>query len=700
MRTARTDGRSRTPEWLVAALRPNPGPVPWPAALRACVGVAGPLALGFALGRPAYGALAGIGAQFAVINDTADSYRMRFLGIAVPQLAGAAGVVVGASVFGHGGLAVIVVTLVGLVSGLISSIGPLASGAALLLLINTIIEAGLPVPGPVWLAPALFLGGGAFVLLLTLLAWPVRGAAPERAAVAAAYRALADQLEAAGGSGYEARRQATTRRMDHAHDLVLARRAGERGQRSTAFALFARLDALTALLEAAPAVHQSGRPLPATVPAALRALADTIEGRPPAGGGTVAAGVLPEDAGRAERAVEAALRYAASVVRGEHATPGDRLGRPAPLPLRMRRTARTTLRSGTAWRYGLRLALCVGIAQTLVSVVPVPRSYWVALTVAFVLKPDLGSVFSRAVMRAIGTVVGLGVAAAVLGAAPYGWWSAALMAVLAALLPVMASRGYAYQTTAITPLILLLSDVLNHLGFGLLLPRLVDSFIGCAIALVVGYLLWPESWHARVGDRLAAVIEDAAEYVVVCLVARPEATGTEPGTRPAGGAHRVDGAAGPPPRGATAVGAAAADDDASARARRRLYRELSAVRAEFRRAMTEPRPTSTLAAEWWPLAMAVERVVDATTAAQQDIGNGAPPPPPREARAVEGQLRELARGVRAHVALPHVAADHGPAGSAVLDVLREQVRAARAVATSERTGRLLSARWSRGRSAR
>ncbi|MCF3965529.1 FUSC family protein, partial [Streptomyces fuscigenes] len=365
------------------------------------------------------------------------------------------------------------------------------------------------------------------------------------------------------------------------------------------------------------------------------------------------------------------LRHAASVVRGETEAPGDRLGRPAPLGVRVRRAAHAVLRSGTAWRYGIRLALCMGIAQTLVSVVPLSRSYWVALTVAFVLKPDLGSVFSRAVMRAIGTVVGLGVAAAVLAAAPFGWWSAALMAVLAALLPVMASRGYAYQTTAITPLILLLSDVLNHLGFGLLLPRLVDSFIGCGIALVVGYLLWPESWHARVGGRLAALIDEAAGYLAVCLLPRdgqaaPAAPARGEGAAPDGGGNH---------------------DDAQARTRRRLYRELSAVRTEFRRALTEPRPTSTVAGEWWPLVVAVERIVDATTAAQQDVAQGAGPPAADEVRALRDQLRQLARGVRSHTALPYVAADPGPGSSAVLDVLREQVREARAVATSERAER-------------
>jgi uncharacterized membrane protein YccC len=319
----------------------------------------------------------------------------------------------------------------------------------------------------------------------------------------------------------------------------------------------------------------------------------------------------------------------------------------------------------------------MGIAQSLVSMVPVPRSYWVALTVAVVLKPDVGSVFSRALMRAIGTVVGHVVAAVVLRAVPYGWWSAVAMAVLAALLPVMSSRGYAYQTTAITPLILLLSDVLNHVGFGLLLPRLLDSFMGCAIALVVGYLVWPESWHARVGDRLAAVIEDVAGYVDISLGVR-EKDATVPAAQPAGaGRSRIE------------------EDHAASHARRRLFHELSLVRAEFRRAMTEPRPTSTLAAEWSPLVVAVERIVDATTAAEQEVAQGAPAPSAQETLAVERQLRELADGVRAHVALPYVAADPGPGGSAVLDVLRERVRAARAVATSERASRHLAPRRSR-----
>jgi uncharacterized membrane protein YccC len=205
---------------------------------------------------------------------------------------------------------------------------------------------------------------------------------------------------------------------------------------------------------------------------------------------------------------------------------------------------------------------------------------------------------------------------------------------------------------AITPVILLLSDVLNHQGTALLLPRLVDSLIGCGIALVAGYLLWPESWHTRVGDRLAEAVADTARYV-------ESAFGTSD---------------------SVAVGAEA-DASARARMRRRLYRDLSVIRTEFQRALTEPPPTGRLAAGWLPLVVAVERIVDATTAARVRVKHGARPPSPAEVTQVALQLRELSEGVRESEVLVEVRTDlTGPADS-VLEPLRQEVAAARAIAS-------------------
>ncbi|QIB44625.1 FUSC family protein [Streptomyces aureoverticillatus] len=684
------------PDWLVRSLKPQPAPVPWAAVARAAIAMSLPLAIGMAAGEPAYGALASMGALSGVIGDTADAYRMRILNIAVPQLFGALGVTLGALVFGHGWAAVGAVTLVALVSGMMSTIGAVASVSALLLLLNCVIGAGLPLPGQWWLAPALMTGGGLLVLALALLAWPLRSGVPERAAVAATYRSVAALLEAAGtgeddDAAYDKARADVTASLNQAYDLVLARRTRDHGRSPDLVRLIAELNAITPVVEAAPTAHQYGEKLPPELAAAMRRLAEAVgrgeRGRFGAGSdrgergklsagsdrgerGKLSAGSdrgerppnnayvdlglpdeLPHPHGPAARAVHHALRHAADTLADPdpltviHAE--DRLGRPAALRVRARRATRNVILSGASWRYGLRLALCIGIAQCLVSLIDVPRSYWVALTITFVLKPDFGSVFSRAVLRALGTAAGLVVAAAVLSSVERGWWDVPVVLVLATLIPALTPRGYGYQTAAITPVILLLSDVLNHQGFGLVVPRLVDSLIGCAIALVAGYLLWPESWHTRIGDRLADAVSDTARYVECAFGDDPEATA------PA----------------------------ARARMRRRLYRDLSDIRTEFQRALTEPPPTGARAAAWWPLVVAVERIVDATTAARVRVRHGAPAPGPHEVTEVSRQLRELAEGLReVEVLVPVPAAFTGPEDG-VLGPLRQEVTAARAVAS-------------------
>jgi uncharacterized membrane protein YccC len=633
--------RLTPPDWLVRNLQPKPAPIPWAAVARASIAMSLPLAIGLAVGQPAYGALAAIGSLTAVISDTADAYRMRILRIAIPQSFGAVGVTIGSLVYGHGWIAVAAVTTVALVSGMISSIGAVASVSGLLLLLDCVVGAGLPLPGQWWLAPLLMFGGGLLVLALALLAWPLRSGVPERDAVAASYLTVADLLAASGTAKYDDLRLAVTESLNKSYDLILARRAFHHGRSPELVRLLAQLNAVTPVVEAAPAAHQYGKRLPAEIPAAVRRLAEAVET-----GYSGPTGLqLPVPESETARAVDHALRHAADVVTGrapDARTIDDRLGGPAALQVRAARAARNVVLSGASWRYGLRLALCIGIAQALVSTVPVARSYWVTLTVTFVMKPDFGSVFSRALLRALGTVAGLVVAAGVLAAVPVGWWDVAVMFVLAPLIPVFTPRGYGYQTAAVTPVILVVSDVLNHEGIALLAPRLVDSLIGCAIAIVAGYLLWPESWHTRVGDRLADAVADTAGYVEYAF-------GDD------------------------------ADSATRARMRRGLYRDLSVIRTEFQRALTEPPPSGRRAAAWMPLVVAVERIVDSTTAAGVRIRHGAARPSSGEVSQVTLQLRELSKGLRDTDVLFEVRTDlTGPSGS-VLEPLRQEVAAARAI---------------------
>lgn len=209
---------------------------------------------------------------------------MRIFNIAVPQLFGALGVTLGSLVYGTGWAAVGVLTALALVSGMMSTIGAVASVSGLLLLLNSVIGAGLPMPDPWWVAPVLLAFGGLVVLALALLSWPFRRRLPERAAVARTYRSVAALLQAAGTPAYELHRQDVTESLNTSYDLILARRARYHGRSPAMVRTLSQLNVVIPLVEAAPAAHGEGRTLPDAVPAAVRTLADDIEqgrtGRP------------------------------------------------------------------------------------------------------------------------------------------------------------------------------------------------------------------------------------------------------------------------------------------------------------------------------------------------------------------------------------------------------------------------------------
>src|SRR5262249_43482483 len=130
-----------------------------------------------------------------------------------------------------------------------------------------------------------------------------------------------------------------------------------------------------------------------------------------------------------------------------------------------------------AWTFTIRMMACMGVATVVSDVLPLQRSYWVPLTVAIILKPDYGSVFARAVQRAMGTVVGAVVGAAILVVVPFGPWLLLPFGVLAALLPYGKARNFGLSATFLTPLVVLLIDLLKPADWRLAGDRAIDTVL-------------------------------------------------------------------------------------------------------------------------------------------------------------------------------------------------------------------------------
>ncbi len=588
--------------WLAQLGRLKPAPIPWLTAARAALAMVVPFAVGLALGQTVYGLLASLGTIPATMADVGGPYRLRILRIAAALLAAVLGFLIGAAVRGEGWQTALVVTIVGGFAAAISAVGAIASSAALQLVVYAIVGSGRVFPGPIWLAPAVLAAGGGWALALTALEGLKRGDAPEREAVSRTYRAIAQQLAAVGSPGAQSARQELTAALDAAYDALFAARLHAAGSSPAARPLFVALIEATPLIEAANALLYTDHAVPPAAVAAVERLADSVaDARPPPppprlGGDAYLDGL------------DAGLR-AATRAFGADADPGQALADLSLPPLGQRlRAIWARVAFGTTTRLTVvRLMLCLGVAEVLTEVASINRSYWVALTVCVVIKPDFGSVFARAVQRALGTALGVLIGSAVLALVPTGAPLLPFMALFAGLLPIARVRNYGLFSAALTPLILILIDSLARDAHALVLARLADTALGCGIVLLLGYALWPETWRSRLPDRLAATIDEVAGYLVRAF---------EPGAQ-------------------------------ASRLRRQTYRRLADLRTALQQSMAEPPPAGVRAAALWPVAITLERVTDGVTAASVAQRHGGAAPPRARSKELAGELSDLAAALRA-----------------------------------------------------
>ncbi|WP_179851738.1 FUSC family protein [Streptomyces sp. Ag109_G2-15] len=507
------------PPWLAHALRTQRGPVPWSAVTRGAL-AAGPLLLaGVLSGRTALGVLAAIAAMLAGINDRPGSRRASVRRLGVPALAGALGLLVG-TYTGQVLSAVpltLLLTVLGLVAGGISAVGPVASAAGTQLLVASAIGAGMPAAESGWQRALAFLAGAGWLLLLRL-ALPTPGSLAgdfrfdgEREAVADVYDAVAALLDAVGTDTAAARRAALTAALDHAQDALagprLRRYAGSAAERR----LHAQYAAALPLAEAATALAWAGEPVSARAAEGPRRLAAAVRGN--TGTGPLPA---PTRSAPALRALDDALLRAAEAF--------DRTEDGAHRLLARRRGVRDAVRAalGTGGReYGLRVALCFGASAAVAQALHHTRWYgqhqhwyWLPATAVFLVKPDLGPLASRVLSRAAGTVLGALVFAGFAAVLPRPEGLIVLVAVCGALIPV-ATRNFAALTTVVTVLVLALVMVGGESQASA--SRIGETLLACVIVLIVGHLPMPGERGGGVRARLAAAASAAHAYLVHVL---------------------------------------------------------------------------------------------------------------------------------------------------------------------------------------
>jgi len=459
--------------------------------VRNAVSLTLPLAVGTAVGEPAYGALAAIGAFTAMYTQNRP-YRQRtrrwLLIAGLLLLSFFAGLLTAGNLWAG----IVVIGLTAAVMTYFTKVLAIGPPAGYMLVLACATGTHLPpdlsaMPGRLGL---IALGAvGAF--LVCSAGWCLAPDAPERRAVSDAIRAVAAALRGRGTDEAPRLEHAAYRSLHEANLAVIS--GSHRGDRGR---LVRTVRVLRDLVD--PANPTEGE----NTAAVLDRVAEVVLGGWP---------LRREDL--TAYSADAALA-ADPALQGLHdalTAPAHSLPVPAPFPgalslwrPRTPRALRSAVRTGVA----ATAAGCVAVA------LQVDRPYWGAAAAVAVLAGDgTKSTVVRGWNRFAGTVLGVLLAAGIIALHPDAVWIVIIVAGLQFVIQLVIKRSYGLAVVAITPLALLLADAATgNLDNGDLLPRLLETAIGCGLALLARFLIFPNSSARALPGILVSVDRRLREW--------------------------------------------------------------------------------------------------------------------------------------------------------------------------------------------
>jgi len=457
--------------------------------LRAGFCISAPLLVGLVINQRSYGIVFAIGALWGVSQDGLDEWRIRGPRLFWVAVAATVGVALGATFAGHDSSATHLVVFLGgaaLVAGFVEASNRASQGAYLL--IGAIIGAGLRFSGRVWQSCLCIALGALWVYAIAAVTDRRTRLANQRIFLSNAFDALATLVEDLDTPKFFAVRARAVTALDAAQDVVGSRH----GRRDRDEAVALRQCLIVALRCGEVVSYLEGKQLRAdpSVTPALRDVASTLKN----GTGLDAVALLRD------------LRARFDVAGLEpEVTSSLEIGSPNDAPTTPRYSTNASTRPTLPIVERLRFAVILGLATTTGTIVANAlgglHGYWLPLSIAFILRPDLGPVITRALARTVGTAVGVGIAALVALSGNSIGLLVALTCVMAATVPWASRRSHVLAVITFTPIVFVFLSLLGSEKY-LFAPRIIDTAIGASIVLVLDVVLWTTAPSLRPAQQL------------------------------------------------------------------------------------------------------------------------------------------------------------------------------------------------------
>jgi len=153
------------------------------------------------------------------------------------------------------------------------------------------------------------------------------------------------------------------------------------------------------------------------------------------------------------------------------------------------------------FRFSLRVAMAIAVGLAIGTLLPyAAHSYWIILTIVIILRPSFSMTKQRRGDRIVGTVIGCVITAVILKWFDYPAVTLTVLIVATVATPTFVYLRYRYTAIAVSIMILLQMHMAAGGGHNVITERLIDTFIGAAVATVFSFVL--ASWEYQTLPKL------------------------------------------------------------------------------------------------------------------------------------------------------------------------------------------------------
>ncbi|HUC83141.1 MAG TPA: FUSC family membrane protein [Flavisolibacter sp.] len=167
-----------------------------------------------------------------------------------------------------------------------------------------------------------------------------------------------------------------------------------------------------------------------------------------------------------------------------------------------------------AFRHSIRVSLACVAGYLISKIFPYgEHSYWILLTIAFIIKPAFSLTKQRNIERIIGTVAGGLVGVAILLLVENRTALFIIMVLFMLSTYSFMRINYLVMVSTVTPYVLILFSFLGTEFRIVATERILDTLIGCAIAFPASYFLFP-NWEAeQLKNFMRDIVKSNAAYL-------------------------------------------------------------------------------------------------------------------------------------------------------------------------------------------